>query len=633
MHVPLLSIAWSLPAARHPPLRLTLPKEIVVIGGGWAGYSAADALSADTSCHVTLLDASSAVGGLAGGWRTPGGRPIEAGIHGFWREYKNTFRVLESLGIQADEVLTPFTPSVLVSKAGKVATAPVLATDDDAGTAGAVPSPKALLELLRFSPLAGFQQLVAAAAPPARLLDLLPPPLDTALLADFASTRLTPLDRASAVGLAAAWADFDQSDAASWARYDQLSAETLFKKYGGVTNALYEELVAPLLHVLPMGPGYDLSAAAALSCFHVFALQSRGAFDVRWCRGSIAEKIFAPWQKKLLARGVTVQSSARVSTITRDGEEAAATPYATPYATPPSGRLVVRVEGSSELLLADAVVLAVGAVSAGRLADVSPVLGSLPAARKFRGLRGVTCVAVRLFLQPAAERTRQLSGGICDSTLLPPAVARAMADSPVLVVGPHVGGMSELVETGFCVYDLQRLHNEHADGELAVMEVDFYRADALAAIESDEALGALALRAAAAAMQLDPSVLDPSLLVDVAVVRARNAVSHFAVGSAALSPGVRLGSGVYCCGDWVDRSGHASWSTEKSVVTGRQVAAAVGRDLGLRAVDGAVIDPAPDAPPLQALRQIARAARASGTPLFLSEGEQLPRPAPWASLL
>jgi uncharacterized protein with NAD-binding domain and iron-sulfur cluster len=403
MHVPLLSIAWSLPAARHPPLRLTLPKEIVVIGGGWAGYSAADALSADTSCHVTLLDASSAVGGLAGGWRTPGGRPIEAGIHGFWREYKNTFRVLESLGIQADEVLTPFTPSVLVSKAGKVATAPVLATDDDAGTAGAVPSPKALLELLRFSPLAGFQQLVAAAAPPARLLDLLPPPLDTALLADFASTRLTPLDRASAVGLAAAWADFDQSDAASWARYDQLSAETLFKKYGGVTNALYEELVAPLLHVLPMGPGYDLSAAAALSCFHVFALQSRGAFDVRWCRGSIAEKIFAPWRKKLLARGVTVQSSARVSTITRDGEEAAATPYATPYATPPSGRLVVRVEGRSELLLADAVVLAVGAVSAGRLADVSPVLGSLPAARKFRGLRGVTCVAVRLFLQPAPD--------------------------------------------------------------------------------------------------------------------------------------------------------------------------------------------------------------------------------------
>ena len=75
-------------------------------------------------------------------------------------------------------------------------------------------------------------------------------------------------------------------------------------------------------------------------------------------------------------------------------------------------------------------------------------------------------------------------------------------------------------------------------------------------------------------------MLDPSLVVDRAVVRARRAVSHFAVGSAALSPAVRLtgsgggvgggGGGLYACGDWVDRTGHASWSTEKAVVTGRQ---------------------------------------------------------------
>ena len=102
------------------------------------------------------------------------------------------------------------------------------------------------------------------------------------------------LDRASGVGLLACWADFRQEDADSWARYDDVSAETLFKDYGGVTDPLYDELVAPLLHVLPMGPGYDISAAAALSCFHVFALQSRGAFDVRWCRGGITEKSFGP---------------------------------------------------------------------------------------------------------------------------------------------------------------------------------------------------------------------------------------------------------------------------------------------------------------------------------------------------
>ena len=72
-------------------------------------------------------------------------------------------------------------------------------------------------------------------------------------------------------------------------------------------------------------------------------------------------------------------------------------------------------------------------------------------------------------------------------------------------------------------------------------------------------------------------------------MRARRAVSHFAVGSAALSPGVRLGGhGLYACGDWVDRTGHASWSTEKAVVTGRQAAAAVAADLKLRGVDSAV---------------------------------------------
>ena len=91
-----------------------------------------------------------------------------------------------------------------------------------------------------------------------------------------------------------------------------------------------------------MAPGYDISAAAALSCFHVFALQApsrltppispasplhhfcissasrlhlfqsrlhlprqaRGAFDVRWCRGGISERIFTPWQRQLVESGL-----------------------------------------------------------------------------------------------------------------------------------------------------------------------------------------------------------------------------------------------------------------------------------------------------------------------------------------
>lgn len=53
-----------------------------------------------------------------------------------------------------------------------------------------------------------------------------------------------------------------------------------------------------------------------------------------------------------------------------------------------------------------------------------------------------------------------------------------------------------------------------------MLEVDFYRAEAIAEL-NDSAIADLALRAAAAALGLDPSELDSSLLVDTAVVRAR----------------------------------------------------------------------------------------------------------------
>lgn len=33
---------------------------------------------------VVLLEGGKSVGGLVAGWQTPGGRPVEAGVHGFW---------------------------------------------------------------------------------------------------------------------------------------------------------------------------------------------------------------------------------------------------------------------------------------------------------------------------------------------------------------------------------------------------------------------------------------------------------------------------------------------------------------------------------------------------------------------
>jgi uncharacterized protein with NAD-binding domain and iron-sulfur cluster len=590
---------------------------IVVVGGGWAGYSFAESLSHNNIEHknvdIILLDAAKqARGGLAGGYRdgSSNNRPVEAGIHGFWREYKNTFDIMSSIdGVVIDEVLGAYTPSVLFSKNGKVAVAPVLVEEEDKneGNNTSMKLPK-LTELNERA----IKRLIAAN---------LPPPLDLPVLAeldDSKPTKLQPVDLLSGLGLLGAWSDFEQESPTSWKRYDSQPASVLFEK-AGITDALYEELVSPLLHVLPMCPAYDCSAAAALSCFHVFALQSRGAFDARWCRGSISEKIFEPWQAQLVKRNVSIRGGARVSSIEKNE----------------SGKYIVSLDAASEdkvgdTIECDAVVLAVGATAAGRLAATSPALSSLQATRDFDKLRGVTCVAVRLFLRPSRLITSNLRGGSHSKTQLPPDMANAMVDSPIAVCGAGIGNIDELEETGFCVYDLQRMHDEWSvdyyannnvtdEEQVSVIEVDFFRADKFVDLDND-GITDLALRAISKA--LGTTKIDRSDIVDSTVLRARKAVSHFAPSSASYSPDVRLEKGVYFCGDWIDRMGHSSWSTEKSVVTARQAASKVSNDFGLTKSRNEVIPAATDTPQLSTLRKLARLLRSYRPPSSLP-------PSPW----
>ena len=550
--------------------------KVVVVGGGWAGYSFCESISHNNNVEINLLDASiKGTGGLAGGSRSKNDRPVEGGIHGFWREYRNTFDIMSMIeNVEVDKVLGKFSPSVLRSKNGKVAVAPVLLKEnEDGGYRNEVKIPT----LMDFSE-ESIRRLIAAN---------LPPPLDLPVLAKLDNTKtigddnskLNPIDLLSGLGLLGAWADFEQESRTSWENYDTQSASVLFKK-AGITNALYEELVSPLLHVLPMCPAYDCSAAAALSCFHVFALQSRGAFDVRWARGSISEKIFAPWQTQLERRDVAVMGGTRVSAITKHDD----------------GKYCVNLAASTgdlnDRIDCDVVVLAIGATAAGKLASSSPALSSLTATHDFDKLRGVTCVAVRLFLKPNHIITTNLSGGSCDKTALSPDIARAMCDSPVAVCGAGIGGIEELKETGFCIYDLGRMHDEFSvdiynemnkkeSDRVAVLEVDFFRADSFVD-KNDEGIVDLTLRAVSAALGTS-KINSDEILLDATVLRARNAVSHFAPNSALYSSDIRLEeSGLYMCGDWVDRTGHASWSTEKSVVTARQAASALSHDFGLR---------------------------------------------------
>jgi len=330
----------------------------------------------------------------------------------------------------------------------------------------------------------------------------------------------------------------------------------------------------------------------------------------RWCRGSISELIFSPWQKQLEDRGVTFRGGTRVSSIEKKENK--------------DTNFAIYLDGESESIECDAIVLAVGAVAAGRLTSSSPALSSLQTTRNFDKLRGVTCVAVRLFLKPSST-SFNLQGGAYDRTQLPADMAKAMLDSPVCVCGARIGEISELEETGFCIYDLQRMHdefkvkNEIGEDQMAVLEVDFYRADSMVDLSDDQIID---LTLSAVSATLGTAQIGSDQICDSVVIRARSAVSHFAPKSAMYSPQVKLGEGVYMCGDFIDRAGHASWSTEKSVVTARQASDALSRDFGLGDSQCSVIPAATDSPQLSALRRSARLLRTIIPPKTLP-------PSPW----
>ena len=547
--------------------------------------------AAAAAFDIEILDASPrGPGGLAGGWRTPKlNKPVESGIHGFWREYKNTFAVIEErIGLDLDDVLTPYTPSILISQSGRVAVSPVLGSTNTGGEKEETQQQQK--DVIPIDP----NSIIS------RLAELLPPPLDLALLSDIEGDNpLTTIDRISGIGLLGAWADFEQEDSKSWERYDKISAENLFRSIAGVTPTLYNELVQPLLHVLPMCPGYDCSAAAALSCFHVFALQSKGAFDVRWAKGTITEKIFNPWTTVLQERGnVKFRGGAKVTSITE------VKPSSDESNNSTTSSIQVTLNDGTESIDCDAIVFAIGGTSMKNLVSTCPVLSEVSIAKEFRKFRGVTCVAVRLFF---------------DSPVMLSSIATSMKDSPVAVCGPNIGDIPQLVETGFCIYDLGRLQ----DGEdvSAALEVDFFRADFLSELSDDEVIQ-ITLKAVAAALDI-PSIGE-NLVADSSVVRARNAVSHFCVDSASWSPDVKLRDKVFVAGDWIDRKGHSSWSTEKSVVTGIQAAQALAENFGLKC-ENEVIPAAADTPQLAALRQFARTVRRAVPPVL----DDLKPQAPW----
>ncbi len=91
---------------------------VVVVGGGFAGLSAATAL-AERGVAVTVLEARPTLGGRAGAFTDPAtGERVDNGQHVLIGCYRETFRLLERLGTAGDVHLQPNLAVDIVDRAG-----------------------------------------------------------------------------------------------------------------------------------------------------------------------------------------------------------------------------------------------------------------------------------------------------------------------------------------------------------------------------------------------------------------------------------------------------------------------------------------------------------------------------------
>jgi uncharacterized protein with NAD-binding domain and iron-sulfur cluster len=270
------------------------------------------------------------------------GKPCEAGIHGFWDEYKNIFNLVDELKLSED----PFTGYALQGQY----------------------SPRGL----------------EAVWPVYRNEPQLPTGLGQALFTRF--TKLPITDLVTAVPLVAAFNELLTGEDA-YARFDRMSFEDLCKKMG-VSRRLYAEVFEPMILTGLFAPGAQCSAAAALGMAYFFVLKSQTSFDVRWCRGNVGEKIFRPWVAQMEALGVETLPNTRVSDLDVGADGAL--------------RGVRLSDGRA--IEADHVVLGVGVAALRGLARSSPRLASLcPEFAGFADLRGTDCLATRIWFDRRVE--------------------------------------------------------------------------------------------------------------------------------------------------------------------------------------------------------------------------------------
>ena len=161
----------------------------------------------------------------------------------------------------------------------------------------------------------------------------------------------------------------------------------------GVSRWCYDKAFEPMIFTGLFAPGAECSAAAALGMAYFFVLKTSTSFDVRWCRGNVGEAIFDPWVSQLRTLGVNFELG-RVRGFDMVGNGAIAGVVCTREGKDGA-------KGDVFALESDEVVFAVGGVALGAMVRSSPEISRHSEFRKFTNLRGTGVLATRLYLDRA----------------------------------------------------------------------------------------------------------------------------------------------------------------------------------------------------------------------------------------
>ncbi|KAG1676363.1 hypothetical protein FOA52_001158 [Chlamydomonas sp. UWO 241] len=312
----------------------------------------------------------------------------------------------------------------------------------------------------------------------------------------------------------ATFLDFDSSEE-TYKRYDRMSAYELFKMCG-VSTAAYEEFLKPTLLVGLFAPPEQISAASMLETLYFYALAHQNDFDVCWCKGSIAERIFQPLISRIEGAGGNVVGN-RLVTGLDTGADGEVTQV----------RALDRSTGLEVVYPADAVVFAIGITGMQKLVTAVPALAAAQEFRAVMNLKSIDVIATRLWLDKKVE------------TKYPANV---------------LSGFEPEAQAGATYFHLNDLQDEYADLDVSVITADFYNASALLPLTDAE----IVARIKGHLETCEPAFKGTNV-VDSAVLRFPKAVTHFSPGSYPNRPyQITSLPNVFLAGDWVKGVQHGA---------------------------------------------------------------------------